>query len=190
MCRRRTSSAATESLRRRHEGDASSVGAITGDQPPVLPACDDAARREPDIGAAARLPFTTNNAHALGVGARELVVATQCAWLECCCDFNLIQWVTHINFPSTPSSGMFAAEFAPMETDSAMVKRQHGRFDGRPVREFCCNSSSAAREALLGPAAQHRTRAQVHSGARGAGRREPAALSRLCVRRFATAVSR
>ena len=91
------------------------------------PACDDAARREPDIGAAVRLPFTTNNAHALGVGARELFVATRCAWLECCCDLDLNQWATHINFPSTSSPGMFAAR--------------------------------CAREALLGPAAQHRTRA-------------------------------
>ncbi len=82
------------------------------------PACDDDARREPDIGAALRLPFTTNNAHALGVGVRELFVATRCAWLECCCDLDLNQWAIHINFPSTSLAEMFAAEFAPMETDS------------------------------------------------------------------------
>ena len=34
-----------------------------------------------------------------------------------------------------------------METDSAMVKQKRGRFDGQPVRELCCNSSSAARSA-------------------------------------------
>jgi len=114
------------------------------------PACDDAARSQPDIGAAVRLPFTTNNAHALGVGVRKLVVAMRCAWLECCCDLDLNQWATNINFPSTLSSGMFAAEVVPMETDSAMVKLKHGRFDGRPVRRIVVRFVERyAREALL-----------------------------------------
>src|SRR5258708_31966092 len=51
-----------------------------------------------------------------------------CAQLECSCDLDLNQWAAHINFPSTSSPGMFVAELAPMETDSAMAKRKRGRF--------------------------------------------------------------
>jgi hypothetical protein len=45
MCRRRrTSSAATESLRRRGKGDVRNIGAITVINRLCRPACDDAAR--------------------------------------------------------------------------------------------------------------------------------------------------
>jgi hypothetical protein len=45
---------------------------------------------------------------------------------------------------------MFAAEVVPMETDSAMVKLKHGRFDGRPVRRIVVRFVERyAREALL-----------------------------------------
>ena len=72
------------------------------------PACDDAARRAPDIGAIAPSQLTMPMAWASG--PRELFVASRCAWLECCCDSDLNQWVTHINFPSTSFVGMFAVE--------------------------------------------------------------------------------
>jgi hypothetical protein len=114
------------------------------------PACDDAAWSQPDIGVAVRSPFTTDNAHALGFGARELVVAMRCAWLECCCDLDLNQWAININFPSTSSPRMCAAKSVPMETDSAMVKRKHGRFEGRPVRPIVLQFVERySREALL-----------------------------------------
>ena len=101
------------------------------------PACDDAARREPDIGAALRLPFTTNNAHALGVGAPELFVASRCTWLQCCCDLDLNQWAVHINFPSVSFAGMFAAEFVVVAAWCDVAGSDHKPADRFAWYTFC-----------------------------------------------------
>ena len=55
-----------------------------------------------------------------------MFVASRCAWLECCCDLDLNQWATHINFPSNIVCGMFAASEVTPATSAT-----HGSTIGR-----------------------------------------------------------